>query len=194
MPTLDCRAHQCPHPVVETRKLILSRPGEPLTVLVGDDTARQNVSRLAASQGYTVEASETEGGFALELTPDGAAEEKAEAPAVRGKTVIFVSSDEMGGGDPELGRVLLKNFVFTLTETDTPPDTLLFVNSGVRLTTEGSGVLEALDKLACQGVDIASCGLCLEFYGLKEKLAAGRVTNMLEIVETLQNAGRTVRP
>jgi len=194
MPTLDCRAHQCPHPVVETRKLVLARPGEPLTVLVGDDTARRNVARLAASQGYAVETSETEGGFALELTPGGPAEKKGEEQAVRGKTVVFVSSDEMGSGDPELGRVLLKNFVFTLTETDTPPDTLLFVNAGVRLTTEGSEVLEALDKLACLGVDIASCGLCLDFYGLKEKLAAGRVTNMLEIVETLQNAGRTVRP
>lgn len=194
MEILDCRAHKCPQPVVETRKLLLAKPDQSVKVLVGDDTARENVSRLAKSQGYAVQAAETEGGFALVLTPGGEKVKSAEAPAVRGKTVAFVTSDQMGGGDPELGRILLRNFLFTLTEMETVPDTLLFVNAGVKLTTEGAETLEALEKLACMGTDIASCGLCLDFFGLKEKLAVGRVTNMLEIAETLQSAGRTIRP
>jgi len=115
MTTLDCRAKKCPHPVVETRKLVLERPGVPLRVLVGDDTARENVSRLAASQGYTVEASDTDGGFALELTPGAASGKTGDATGVVGKTVAFVASDAMGNGDDELGRLLMKNFLFTLT-------------------------------------------------------------------------------
>lgn len=195
MKTLDCRGHKCPHPVVETRKLILADPRAPLTVLVGDDTARENVARLAASQGYEVAESTTEGGFALALTPGaGSAGAAAEEGAVRGRTVVFFASETMGSGNDELGRVLLKNFLFTLTEAATVPDMLLFVNAGVKLTTAGAETLEALEKLSCMGVDIASCGLCLEFFDLKDKLAVGRATNMLEIVETLQSAGRVIRP
>lgn len=193
MKILDCRAHKCPHPVVETRKQMLAEPGAALTVLVGDTTARENISRLAASQGYTVRAEPTEGGFALQLNPGEKPAETA-GPAVQGKTVAFVSSDAMGNGSDELGRLLMKNFLFTLTELETVPDVLLFVNAGVKLTTEGSESLEALEKIACMGADIASCGLCLDFFHLKEKLAVGRATNMLDIAETLQKAGRIIRP
>jgi selenium metabolism protein YedF len=194
MKTIDCRAQRCPHPVVETRKLILSAPGTPLQVLVGDETARENVSRLAQNQGYSVEVSSTEGGYALNLQPGQKREAAAQGQAVSGNTVAFLASDQMGSGDPELGYILMKNLIFTMAEGAEPPDAILFVNSGVRLAAEGSEVLDALDKLACQGVDIASCGLCLDFYNFKEKLKVGRVTNMVEILETLQNAGRIIRP
>ncbi len=193
MNTLDCRAHKCPQPVVETRKKLLSAPGEPLTVLVGDATARENVSRMARSQGYGVKESTTEGGFALELSPGAPPGSTTEAPA-EGKTVVYIGSDQMGSGDPELGRILLKNFIFTLTEAEQTVDTIFFVNAGVKLACRGSELIEALEKLACLGADIASCGLCLEFYGLKERLAVGRSSNMLEIVEGLQKAGRILRP
>jgi selenium metabolism protein YedF len=193
MTTLDCRAHRCPHPVVETRKLLLSQPDSELTVLVGDTAARENVSRLAAGKGYAVRVEEAQGGFSLVLTP-GTNPVEATGAAVQGKTVAFISSDAMGSGSDELGRLLMKNFLFTLTELETAPDVLLFVNAGVKLTSEGSEALEALEKLACMGADIASCGLCLDYFHLKDKLAVGRVTNMLDIAETLQKAGRTVRP
>lgn len=193
MKTLDCRAHKCPHPVVETRKLLLAEPGNPLTVLVGDETARENISRLAASQGYTVRVGTTDGGFLLELSPGKKPAETA-GPAVQGKTVAFISSDAMGSGSDELGRLLLKNFLFTLAELESVPDIFLFVNAGVKLTAAGSEALEALERLACMGADIASCGLCLDFFHLKEQLAVGRVTNMLDIAETLQKAGRIIRP
>lgn len=194
MKTLDCRAHKCPYPVVEARKLILAEPGIPVCVLVGDDTARENVSRLAKSQGYAVQIQSSEGGFALELTPSGESQTAAVGAAIQGKTVVFVASDAMGNGSDELGHILLKNFIFTLTELDPAPNALLFVNAGVKLTSKGSDVLDALEKLACMGADIASCGLCLDYFHLKEQLAVGRVTNMLDIAETLRTAGRTIRP
>ena len=193
MKTLDCRAQKCPHPVVEARRLLLSEPGLPVTVLVGDDTARENVSRLARSEGYEIRVSETEGGFALALTP-GEKPAGIAAPAVRGKTVAFVTADVMGSGSDELGRLLLKNFLFTLAELESVPDVILFVNAGVKLACRGSEALDALEKLACLGTDIAACGLCLDFFHLKEDLAVGRVTNMLNIAQTLQQAGRIIRP
>ena len=180
--------YRAAHPGVVLGPRLLAEPGLPLTVLVGDETARENISRLAASQGYAVRVETTEGGFALKLSP-GEKPAEAAGPVVQGKTVAFVSSDAMGSGSDELGRLLLKNFLFTLGELETIPDTLLFVNAGVKLTTEGSEALEALERLACMGADIASCGLCLDYYHLKEKLAVGRVTNMLDIAEILALLG-----
>jgi selenium metabolism protein YedF len=114
--------------------------------------------------------------------------------SVVGKTIVFINAETMGSGDDELGLILLRNYLFTLAEMDRVPDVLLFVNGGVKLTTEGSEALEALETLACSGADLASCGLCLEFFNLKDKLAVGRVTNMFDIAETLQQAGRIIRP
>lgn len=194
MDTLDCRGKKCPQPVIETRKVLLANPAASQRVLVSDETARQNVSRLAESLGRSVIATATEGGFALEIAAGAIQEAATSEPAVHGKTVVFVSSDKMGSGDDELGHILMKNFIFTLLEINPVPDALYFVNAGVKLTTKGSDVLEALGRLADQGADIASCGLCLEFFDLKESLAVGRATNMLDTVETLSTAGRIIRP
>ena len=193
MSILDCRGQQCPHPVVQVRRQLLAAPATPLQVLVSDAAARDNVSRLAASLGYQVRVEATGGDFSLELSP-GEQPAAAIAGAVAGPTVLFIASDQMGQGDPDLGHLLLKNFLFTLAENDKAPDQVLFVNAGARLTVHGSDVIEALQKLADLGADIATCGLCLEFFGLKDALRIGRVTNMLEIATALQTAGRIVRP
>ena len=194
METIDCRALRCPHPVVEVRKRLIARPGEPINVLVGDETARENVTRLAKSQGYEIRTAAAEEGYALELIPGVTAVALPLGAPVSGKTVVFIASEAMGSGSAELGRLLMKNFLFTLTELDPVPDILLFVNGGVKLASAGSEALEALEKLACLGADIASCGLCLDYFHLKDQLAIGRVTNMLDIAETLRQAGRTLRP
>ena len=194
MTTLDCRAQQCPHPVVATRKALLAAPDAPLTVLVGDDTARQNVTRLAASLGFTVQETPADGGFALALAPGSRPEAQRAMTTAGGRTVLFLTSDVMGAGSDELGRLLLKNFLFTLTELEQVPDAIYCVNAGVKLACRGSESREALEKLACMGTDIACCGLCLDYFHLKEELAVGRATNMLEIAESLLSAGRIIRP
>lgn len=193
MKTLDLREHQCPYPVVQTRKELLENPAAPLTVLVGDDVARDNISRLAESMGYQIDIGATEGGFSLGLIQGEQNKKGEEMQKISGKTVAFITADTMGQGDDDLGRLLLKNYLFTLTEMATIPDKILFVNGGVKLACEGSDALEALEKIACMGVDIASCGLCLEFFDLKDKLIVGRTTNMLEVADSLQTAGRIIR-
>lgn len=195
MNTLDCRDLKCPHPVVEARKQLLDTPGQPLQVLVGDDVARENVTRMAVSMGYATKDETVEGGFSLTLAPgDEVPAEAAESAPVQGITVLYINSDQMGQGSEELGQVLMKNYLFTLTELTTLPDQMYLVNGGVKLACKGSDVLEALEALACSGVDIASCGLCLDYFEIKEDLQVGRITNMLEIAEAQQQAGRIIRP
>jgi len=193
MVILDCRGQQCPQPVVQVRRQLQSAPDTPLRVLVDDPAARDNVGRLAASQGYRVKVEQTGDTFQLELSP-GEKPAGVVGHAVSGPTVVFIAADQMGSGDPQLGHLLIKNYLFTLAENDAAPDLLLFVNGGARLTVTGSDVIEPLQKLVDLGADIATCGLCLEFFGLQEALAVGRVTNMLEIATALQSAGRVIRP
>lgn len=192
---LDYRQFQCPYPVVETRKQILANPKETFAILLGDQTAKENISRLAQKMGYQTNAEQEGTDYKLTLSPSDVAQpQPSELTEIVGRTVIFCGSDQMGQGDEEFGQVLLKNFFVTLLELEQLPDSILFVNSGVKLVCSGSDALEALNQLACRGVDIASCGLCLDFYHLKNQLNVGRATNMLEIAETQMQAGRIIRP
>jgi len=193
MKTIDCRGQQCPQPVIQTRKLMLEEPGSVLEVLVDDQACQDNVSRLATTMGYNIEVQESGAATRLELSPGKTPEQKQSTVSATGPRIIFIGSDQMGSGDPELGRILMKNFIFTLTEADLVPDAIYCVNSGVRLTISGSEALEPLEELANRGVDIASCGLCLEFFDAKDALAVGRTSNMLELVNALEEAGNIIR-
>ena len=108
--------------------------------------------------------------------------------------VVVLSSNQMGQGDEALGKLLMKGFVFALTQQDMLPETILLYNSGAFLSCEDSDNLEDLKTLEAQGVEIMTCGTCLNFYGLTEKLAVGSVTNMYVIVEKLTQAGNVVKP
>lgn len=124
------------------------------------------------------------------------AEEQARqicAMPARGPVVVAVGSAEMGNGDPRLGRILMKSFLYSLTQLEELPQTVLFFNGGVRMTTEGSESIEDLKALEAQGVEILSCGTCLDFYGLKDKLLVGSVTNMYVIAQTMADAGNVVK-
>jgi len=108
--------------------------------------------------------------------------------------VIAVSSDKMGEGIDELGDVLMKGFIYTLTEMDHMPTTVLFYNGGAKLTVEDAPTLEDLKTLEEMGVEILTCGTCLNYYDLGDKLAVGEVTNMYTIMERLQGADKLIRP
>lgn len=198
MKTIDCRNMPCPRPVLETRKHLMANPDESLTVLVSNDIAQANVTRLASKQGFAVEATAENDEFTLILHPSTTQQESTPqvdtTTATSGDTIVYISSCCMGSGSDDLGEVLMRNFIFTLAQTDNYPATILFVNSGVKLTCKDSMVLEPLQLLASNGVNICSCGLCLEFFNLQEKLEVGQVSNMLETVEAMQQAGRIIQP
>ena len=193
MRTIDCRGQQCPQPVIETRKTMLAEPGMVLHVLVDDQVCKDNVSRLATTLGYAIKVDAFGEKIRLELTPGEAPAKAMASEVASGPSIIFIGSDQMGRGDSKLGQILMKNFIFTLTEADVVPAAIYCVNSGVRLTIKGSEVLEPLEELASRGVDIASCGLCLEYFDAKDCLAVGRVSNMLELVNALEGAGSIIR-
>ena len=110
------------------------------------------------------------------------------------KKVIVIDSNKMGDGSEELSTILLKNYIYALTTIDEKPDTMIFYNSGANLVCEGSESVEDLRKLQEDGVEIKTCGTCLDYYGLKDKLVIGDVTNMYDIVETLLKADSVIRP
>ena len=198
---VDAIGLACPQPVVKTIKA-LEGLTEPATVEthVDNETAVQNVTRLAAGKGFRVRSEKlAEDHFVVTMEADKAGEQTAEAPVAcvpdrRGNTVVAVTSDAMGHGSEELGKNLMKGFLYALSQLEELPKTILFYNGGARLTTEGSLSLEDLKSMEAQGVQIMTCGTCLNYYGLNEKLAVGTVTNMYSIVETLAKADKIIKP
>lgn len=200
MITVNAMGDNCPIPVIKTKKAMAALTGpETIEVLVDNEIAVQNVTKMASSSGGKVTSEKLgDAEYKVTIEMEGApVADEAEAvctPDARDNTVVVVSSDRMGSGNDELGKVLIKGFIFAVTQLDTLPKTMLFYNGGATLTTEGSDSLEDLKSLEAQGVEIMTCGTCLDYYGLKDKLAVGTVTNMYSIVETMAKAGRIVRP
>jgi selenium metabolism protein YedF len=195
---VDARGEACPLPVVHAAKALAGMTGGVLEVLVDNEIAVQNLERMASGKGLKCTAAKAEGGFAVEIEAAAGAAQPEAAPACapdkRGELVIAVDTDRMGRGDDKLGALLMKSFLFAVTQLPELPRKMIFYNGGAKLTTEGSESLADLRTLEAQGVDILTCGTCLNFYGLTEKLAVGRVSNMYEIAETLAAAGKVVKP
>ncbi|SKA09944.1 selenium metabolism protein YedF [Trichlorobacter thiogenes] len=193
MKLIDCRNMACPAPVLATKKALEEDGDKPVQVLVDAGAAQENVTRFAKSRGYLVDDQPTEGGISLTIYRDGSTCPVADEQQNRGTKVILICSDQMGDGPDEFGRLLMKNFIITLLDMEELPRRMLFINSAVFLTTEGSEVLEALEALAGRGVEILSCGLCLDYFNRKEQLKAGTVTNMFTTVESLMQADSVIR-
>ena len=201
MVKVDARGDACPLPVVKAKKAIaeLNGAGE-VEILVDNEIAVQNLTKMAQQKGLVYSAEKrAEREYAVRFTVGDALEEKNEpaescVPDTRTDTVVVIASDRMGEGAEELGKTLLKAFVFSLTQQDKLPKTILLYNGGAHLTCEGSPMLEDLKALEAEGVEILTCGTCLNFYGLTEKLAVGGVTNMYVIAEKMLGAGNVVKP
>ena len=199
---IDCKGMACPLPVVNAKKAAEELHGaDVLTVLVDNEIAVQNLTRFAEHKGFGVRAEKkADREYAVimtvsETTAEEAREEIACAVDSRRKGMLVVlSANVMGTGDAKLGTSLMKAFVFALTKQDQLPDTILCYNTGASLTCEGADTLEDLKLLESEGVTILTCGTCLDFYGLKEKLAVGGITNMYDIVERMENAAQIIKP
>ena len=194
----------CPLPVVKTKNAIKELGGAGVVeTKVDNEIAVQNLGKMAQQKGYGFHSEKTgdaEYTVTLEVGEAAAAtgvEDIAEVCAVPGRKkniVVAINSAHMGSGHDELGTVLMKGFIFALTQQDFLPTTVLFYNGGATLTVEGSASLEDLKNLAAQGVEILTCGTCLNYYNLTDKLAVGEVTNMYSIVEKLTQADLVVKP
>ena len=202
MITVEARGEQCPIPVVKTLKVINEmKAADTIETHVDNETAVQNLTKLAESKNFKVKSEKIEDKHfvvTMEAAPTGEASAEESAlvclPDRKGNTVYAFGSNCMGLGDDELGATLMKGFIYAVSQLDELPKTMLFYNGGAKLTIEGSAFLEDLKSLQAQGVEILTCGTCLNFYGLSDKLAVGEVTNMYSIVEKLNGASHIVKP
>lgn len=196
MDVIDCRGLACPGPVLRAKQALEeAAPGEAIALLVDGEAARENVLRFARGRGAKVKVEETPGGWKLTLAPPGTAAQAGPAPAPQPLgAAVLIASDTLGQGDDKLGAILMEGFVRTLLEQERVPGKLLLMNGGVRLAAQGSPLLPALAALGDRGCEVLACGTCLNYFGLADKLAAGRVSNMLEIQAALLSASSVIRP
>ena len=199
---VDARGEACPIPVVKTKQALQSLQG-PGTVetLVDNEIAVQNLTKMADQKGFKVSSQkESDDCYRVLMTvEDRQTNENPEKcrckPMLEQRRIVaVVSADHMGEGNDELGRALIKGFLFAMTMQEELPSTILFYNGGAHLSCQGSDSLEDLHTLQERGVEILTCGTCLDFYGLKDQLAVGSVTNMYDIVERQMKADLVIRP
>jgi len=194
--TVDALGDKCPVPVVKAKKALATMDEGTLEMLVDNETSVTNLENFGKSQNCEVSHEQLAADkFSVKIVKTAGSEPVAAAGGTAGvgPRVVVVPSNVMGHGDDELGDVLIKAFIFALTQQDELPDSVLFYNGGVKLTIEGSPVLDDVKKLADAGVEILSCGTCLMHYGIQDKLAVGEATNMYVIVEKQLQAGVVVR-
>lgn len=191
MKKIDAKGLECPKPVILTKNALDKIEEGIVETTVDNEIARENLKKLAKNMEMDCKVQEISDEEFIITIEKKKKEEKIEENEEIRYTLAF-SSDKMGKGDDKLGDILIKSFIYTVTETKPYPNTILFYNSGVKLTVEGSPVIDDIKSLEEKGVEIISCGTCLDFYNLKEKLGVGSISNMYTIYENLEQADKTL--
>lgn len=220
MTVLDEKGKQCPIPVIETKKAVEALgAGEKVQTIVDNEIAAQNLKKFADQRSYAYEMekkSDSEFVVTLTVTEEAAARVAARkaqgagsapaddfnaadyqacpVPAPAKGYIVVISSDHMGEPEEALGKILLKGFLYALSKKEDVPKRIIFYNGGAKVTCEGSESLEDLKELEKSGAEILTCGTCLKFQNLEDKLKVGSVTNMYEITEALTGPDRVVKP
>ncbi|MBK5253904.1 MAG: sulfurtransferase-like selenium metabolism protein YedF [Peptostreptococcaceae bacterium] len=202
---IDARGEACPIPVVKANRGLqgMTEPGI-LELHVDNDIAVQNLMHMASGHKLKSTAEKVdETHFIVSMTVMEPIEQVSSTEieeqdccfiGAKGEYVVAIASPFMGAGDDELGQILIKGFFFALSQLPQLPKTIIFYNGGAKLTAKGSECLDDLQNMEAQGVEIITCGTCLNFYNLTDQLAVGNASNMYTIVETLCGAQKVVRP
>ena len=193
---IDAKGLACPGPVIATKKALESIEQGIVTIVVDNEVAKENVVKFATAHGCGVSITKQAGDFTVKITKGEAvlAPDKIAAPlsAPTENLVYLITQNTLGHGSSELGAVLMKSFMYALLESTVMPKTILFMNAGVMLTIQSSPVLEHLETLKQRGVEILSCGTCLDYFAVKNELAIGGVTNMYTIIEAMSGANKVI--
>lgn len=202
MERVDARGKTCPLPVIETKKVLESMTEGTVEVLVDNAIAVQNLCKMAEQKKMkAVSEKQSEDCYMVTIHCGSRQSDTARCGSgglyarwQKRRNGGCSDSETMGTGDDVLGKILMKGFVYALTEQDQLPETIVLYNGGAKLSVEGAETLADLKLMEAQGVEILTCGTCLNHYGLSEKLAVGSVTNMYRIAEVLSKAGKVIRP
>ena len=191
MVKVDAIGQVCPVPIIMTKNALKDIEEGQVEVSVDNRISLENLQKMSKEMGYDYTVEESGDIFKIVINK---MRESVELRESEENTVVVIDSLHMGKGDVELGRILMKGFIYTLSEMEELPKTILFYNEGVKLAIEGAESLQDLKSLEERGVEILSCGTCLNFYGITEKLRVGSVTNMYTILERLMKATRVIKP
>ncbi|WP_321329835.1 sulfurtransferase-like selenium metabolism protein YedF [uncultured Ilyobacter sp.] len=189
---VDATGKLCPMPIIMTKKALKEIEEGVVETLIDSEISKENLEKMAREMGLSFETTEENGIYHVKITKDIKANEETEIKDE--KTVMVIASDQMGDGSEELGKILMKGFIYTLTEMEKVPSTILFYNSGAKITVEGSESIEDLKTLEERGTEILTCGTCLNYYGIEDKLAIGEISNMYTIIERQTEATKVIRP
>jgi selenium metabolism protein YedF len=194
--TIDARSLPCPQPVILARSAIIAGETPTITVIVDDPAQAENVADLARNQGWAAQVAKVDGDdiYVLLSRVEGeTADITGVACGVPTRITVLVASEKFGQGADELGGILMRAFLKTVREVLPRPQKVIFLNSGVKLTVEGAELLPDIKLLEADGMQILSCGTCLDYYKIKDKLAVGKVSNMFDIATALVSSDRVVR-
>ncbi len=202
MKIIDCKGMICPMPLIETRKAIREFAiGEDLQVIVDNETSFNNVSHFLNDNGYVFNYTKDGNAYFISFKVSKIEPKKEEArPIIENKVsksqnhIIVLNSNIMGTGDDDLGKLLMKGYLNTIDQLDVLPLEIICYNSGVTLAEKGTDSAQTLKKIENEGVKITLCGTCVDFFGLKEKLEVGTISNMLYIAGKLSSGIQIVKP
>ena len=190
---IDARGLACPKPVINTKKELDNIEEGIVVVTVDNHIAKQNILKLSNSLNCESRVIKDEKDLiSIEIKKGENVIIEEQVKDELENKCIFISSNKMGKGNDELGEILMKGFIYTLTESKPYPKSILLVNSGVKLSTENYDTVQNLKILEESGVEILSCGTCLDYYGLKESIKVGSITNMYTIVDIMKNSSQTI--
>ena len=189
----DARGLDCPKPVINTKKELDKMENGIVVTRVDNYIAKENILKLATSLSCEAKIIKEEKDLIeIEIKKGESDIIEKKQDSILDDRCIFISSDKMGKGNDELGEVLIKGYIYTLTEAKPYPKHIIFVNSGVKLTAQNEATIEHIKILEEAGVEILSCGTCLDYYDLKENLQVGSITNMYTIVDIMNNSSQTI--
>lgn len=203
MKTIDMMGKACPIPVIEAKKaLSADDESRGVLVMVDNSVSVSNLEKMANGYGFKFSYTEKEKGcYEVLIDKDGKSLPQEIAVGNNagsasggnsGEIVVLIGQNTMGSGSEELGKILIKGFIYSLSELPAPPSSVIFLNSGAYLTSSDANTVDDLKSLEQKGSEILTCGTCVNFYELQGKLAVGTITDMFGITERLAKASRVI--
>lgn len=194
---VDARGMACPQPVLCTKQALDMIETGIVVAIVDNEIAKENIVKFAKHQACKVAVKQQADTYHIEIQKGAAtyAEVKSVKPLALDRVydaVVVITSDVLGTGADELGAILMKSYLYTLTASEHYPTAVILLNSGIKLALDGAQTVEHLRTLQQKGVEILACGTCLDYYHVKEKLAVGSVTNMYSAIEWMSAAGKVI--
>jgi selenium metabolism protein YedF len=204
MRIIDTKGQQCPAPIIATKKALKeSKTGETFKVLTDNQISQNNLTRFLKDNNTEFSVEETDGVWTITVTKKSAEVHYAKPEEYcttdvphfsKGNFIIAFTSDKMGEGDGELGRLLIINFIKAIKELDKLPEKMVFYNYGVKLGSVESPVFDHLKEIEKMGVELVLCATCVKYYSLEDKIKIGSLGNMFEIAQAMASAGNIIKP